>query len=78
MAGPGDDLRRLDDGAVFTDRSDAVMARLHPVYGYDMDKVSKVLCLICDQPIGDEEYTEITNLARFGQMLFCHKRCEAR
>ncbi len=53
------------------------MTRLHPVYGYDLNQVSKVLCLMCDQQIGDEEYVEITNFARFGQMFFRHKRCKA-
>ena len=52
------------------------MTRVHPVYGYDLDAVSKVLCFYCSQPIGNEEYREITTLARFGQMMFIHKRCD--
>lgn len=44
--------------------------------GYDLNQVSKVLCLVCDRPIGHEEYTEVTVLARFGQMMFIHKRCD--
>ena len=50
--------------------------RLHPKYGYDLDRVCNVLCLYCSRPIGGEEYTEITQCARFGQMLFAHRRCE--
>ena len=49
--------------------------RPHPKYGYDLDKVPEKLCLICEKPIGGEEYTEITQCARFGQMLFAHRRC---
>lgn len=48
---------------------------LHPFYGYDIDKVPKVKCLFCHKPIGDEEYVEVITVARFGQMLFAHKRC---
>ena len=51
---------------------------LHPKWGYDMDKVKDVLCLHCKQPIGSEEYTEDWGLARFGTMLFLHKKCEER
>ena len=49
--------------------------RLHPVWGYDLDAVPRVKCLFCHKPIGREEYVEDTGLARFGQMLFYHKRC---
>ena len=49
--------------------------RLHPKWGYDLDKVPGVNCQICGRPIGDEEYVEDTGLARFGQMFFMHKRC---
>jgi hypothetical protein len=49
--------------------------RLHPKWGYDLDKVPEKLCLICEKPIGDEGYEEVTMCARFGQMLFRHKKC---
>ena len=49
--------------------------RLHPKWGYDLDAVPRVLCLHCHRPIGDEEYVEDTGYARFGTMLFLHKRC---
>ena len=49
--------------------------RSHPIYGYDLDKVPEKLCLICAEPIGAEEYVEITTCARFGQMMFRHKKC---
>jgi hypothetical protein len=51
---------------------------VHPKWGYDIDKVPSVHCLSCEEPIGDEPYEEITILARFGQMLFSHKRCCSR
>lgn len=51
--------------------------RFHPVYGYDLEAVPKVRCLHCGEPIGDEEYVEVTLLARFGQMFFLHKRCDS-
>lgn len=47
----------------------------HPKWGYDLDRVPSVRCLLCGHPIGDEAYAEETTLARFGQMLFVHKRC---
>lgn len=50
--------------------------KLHPVYGYDIDAVPHVKCLLCDTPIGNEDYVEIKTTARFGQMLFAHKRCD--
>lgn len=50
--------------------------RQHPKYGYDLDAVRRVLCLHCDQPIGNEDYIEVAVLARFGQMMFVHKRCD--
>ena len=49
---------------------------LHPVYGYDMDKVPGKKCLMCHELIGNEEYVEEKSCARFGQMLFMHKRCD--
>ncbi len=52
------------------------MSRPHPVYGYDMDKVKETLCLHCSEPIRDEEYEEVRTLARFGTMMFIHKRCD--
>ena len=48
----------------------------HPEYGYDMNVVPHVHCLICHEPIGEEPYVEVTILARFGVMMFAHKRCE--
>jgi hypothetical protein len=50
-------------------------AKPHPVYGFDLNKVKDTLCLICDKPIGNESYELDTSLARFGRMLFIHKRC---
>lgn len=52
------------------------MRQLHPRWGYDLDRVKHVQCLMCKEPIGNEEYVEYTALARFGQMLFIHKRCD--
>lgn len=49
--------------------------RYHPKWGYDLDKVKDVHCSRCGEPIGNEPYVEITDLARFGQMFFHHKRC---
>lgn len=49
----------------------------HPKWGYDLNKVKDVRCLICKEVIGDEEYVEDWGLARFGTMLFLHKRCAA-
>ena len=43
---------------------------------YDRSQVSEVACLMCDEPIGNEPYAEVRILARFGQMLFVHKRCD--
>lgn len=54
------------------------MGRLHPKWGYDLDKVKDVRCSFCKQPIGDEEYVEDTIFARFGTMFFIHKRCEKK
>lgn len=45
-------------------------------YGYDLDRVKDVHCLHCQKPIGDEPYSEVSALSRFGQMFFIHKRCE--
>lgn len=50
--------------------------RYDPNYGYDLDKVRDVHCMMCDTPIGDEPYSEVIALARFGTMSFVHKRCE--
>lgn len=49
--------------------------RLHPKWGYDLDKVPQVRCSRCREPIGDEEYVEDPMFARFGTMFFFHKRC---
>ena len=45
-------------------------------YGYDMSKVPRVLCLYCRNAIDNEPYREVRVLARFGQMLFAHRRCD--
>lgn len=50
--------------------------RIHPKWGYDLDKVPSVHCLVCGKPIAEEPYDEVSVLARFGQMLFSHKRCD--
>lgn len=49
--------------------------RKHPQWCYDLDRVRDVQCLACGEPIGDEPYVEDTALARFGSMLFFHRRC---
>lgn len=49
--------------------------RLHPMWEYDIDQVKGIKCLHCGAPIGEEYYHEITTLARFGQILFVHQRC---
>lgn len=64
MAADGEQLALFED-----------TRRLHPKWGYDLDAVPRVLCLRCHTPIGDEEYVEDTGYARFGTMLFLHKRC---
>lgn len=46
-------------------------------WGYDLDRVPAVHCVYCQRPIGAEPYVEITALARFGQMLFAHLRCDS-
>lgn len=51
---------------------------MHPKWGYDLDQVKVIDCLICQKPIAEEPYTEMTLLARFGQMMFVHKTCEER
>jgi hypothetical protein len=45
-------------------------------WGYDPKLVPKIDCLICDLPIGDRPYKEITAFGRFGEMLFNHVDCE--
>lgn len=47
----------------------------HKKHGFRLDKVPKTKCLICLEPIGDEEYLLDTWLARFGMMFFVHKEC---
>lgn len=47
-----------------------------PQYGFDRAAVAAVKCLACGAPIGSEPYSLVTLLARFGQMLFVHRRCE--
>ena len=53
-------------------------SRRHPKWGYALDKVPEKLCLMCEQPIGNRGYEEVTMCARFGQMLFRHKKCPER
>lgn len=43
--------------------------------GYDLKQVPKMLCFACGKPIGKKPWREVTILARFGQMLFEHKKC---
>lgn len=50
--------------------------RAHPKYGYDMNAVKDVECLMCSEPIGEEPYNEFPMLARFGNMMFVHERCD--
>jgi hypothetical protein len=50
-------------------------ANIHPKWGFDLDKVPETHCLYCNKPIGDEEYVLDTGFARFGMMLFIHKKC---
>jgi hypothetical protein len=57
-------------------RLEEKIPNLHPVYGYDVNKVPAVKCLYCNDFIGSEEFIEIEIFARFGQMLFAHKRCD--
>jgi hypothetical protein len=52
--------------------------RLHPKWGYDMDKVPEVHCSRCHQPIGHEPYVHDTMFARFGDMFFFHARCATK
>lgn len=49
--------------------------RVHPEYGYDLDAVAAIECLMCGDPIGSEDYYEYPVWARFGQMFFIHERC---
>jgi hypothetical protein len=51
---------------------------LHPKYGFDRSKVPSVCCLWCGHQIGDAPYKLVTMLARFGTMLFEHRRCPRR
>ena len=39
------------------------------------EKIKAILCLSCNKPIGNYEWSEVSTLARFGQMLFEHKNC---
>jgi hypothetical protein len=50
--------------------------RPHLKWGYDLDAVKNVLCLLCSRPIGTSQYKEDTTLARFGEMFFVHENCE--
>ncbi len=52
--------------------------RLHPKYGYDLDKVAGVECLHCGKMIGRRPYNEVKIFARFGDMMFIHKACEPK
>ena len=35
-------------------------------------------CLMCDDPIGDDEWQPVQTLERFGQALFRHAACDTR
>lgn len=48
----------------------------HPVYGYDLTLAKEAPCSVCSEKIGDEPYTEDLALARFGDMMLVHVRCE--
>lgn len=50
--------------------------RYHPKWGYDLDEAKKTACLDCGEPIGEEPYSEVTTLARFGSMMLVHNRCK--
>ena len=39
------------------------------------EQIKAINCLICKKPIGNCEWSEVTTLSRFGQMLFEHKDC---
>lgn len=45
-------------------------------YSYNTAGLSETKCLLCNQPIGGEDYTECHIMARFGQMFFLHARCD--
>jgi len=49
-----------------------------PNWGFDQALVPGVLCVACRLPIGDEPYELDTGLARFGTMLFYHRRCKEK
>lgn len=45
-------------------------------WGFDRAKVPKMECLYCDLPIGRRRWVAVTILARFGDMMFAHAKCE--
>ncbi len=47
-------------------------------WGFDKSLVPLVHCIHCKKPIGLEPFVLDTGLARFGTMLFVHKRCNGR
>jgi len=50
--------------------------KVHPVYGYELDKVHAMCCVNCSELIGEDAYVEEPGMARFGDMRFIHIRCE--
>ena len=44
-------------------------------HGFDEAKVSAMLCLECDEPIGEQPYRLVKVWSRFGQMMFEHESC---
>ena len=42
---------------------------------YKETEVSKKLCMMCDEPIGDMPWREVKTLKRFGQVLLQHGEC---
>lgn len=51
-------------------------SRLHAKWGYQLDQVKEVRCLLCKRKIGSSDFVEIPILARFGTMLFAHRACD--
>jgi Zn ribbon nucleic-acid-binding protein len=47
-------------------------------WGYDEAEVPETECITCGEKIGSEPYELETVWARFGQMLFRHKRCQEK
>ena len=54
------------------------MKTADPKWGFDRSKVAKVLCLICNTPIGRSRFVLDVQLARFGTMFVIHQRCAGK